>query len=66
MKDSTLKAKVLDRARRTFGSEVRARRWLNRPLRVLAGRSPLEVAKSASGVREVVAVLDRLEDGIVS
>lgn len=45
-------------------SEGSAREWLNRPLQELAGRTPLQMAATEPGAREVERVLGRLEHGI--
>jgi putative toxin-antitoxin system antitoxin component (TIGR02293 family) len=58
--------RLYDRARQTFGSHERTRAWLARPLGVLGGRTPLDFARTEPGAREVEAVLERLEDGVVS
>lgn len=58
--------RLFDRARRTFGTLERTRGWLNRPLRVLGGRTPIDFARTEPGAREVQAVLGRFEDGVFS
>jgi putative toxin-antitoxin system antitoxin component (TIGR02293 family) len=58
--------RLYDLAKRTFGTKERTRRWLNRPLRVLAGRTPLDLARTEPGAREVEAVLGRFEEGVFS
>ncbi|HXN35869.1 MAG TPA: antitoxin Xre/MbcA/ParS toxin-binding domain-containing protein [Opitutaceae bacterium] len=58
--------RLYDRALQALGSNVRARRWLNRPLRVLGGRTPLDFARTEPGAREVEAVLGRFEEGVYS
>ena len=45
-------------------SEGSAREWLNRPLQELAGRTPLQMAATEPGAREVERVLGRLEHEI--
>lgn len=45
-------------------SEEAARRWLMRPLRELDGRTPLQMAATEPGAREVERVLGRLDHGI--
>lgn len=57
MRIISLSASVLD-------SEEHARAWLNRPLRELGGLSPLQVAATEPGAREVERVLGRIEHGI--
>jgi putative toxin-antitoxin system antitoxin component (TIGR02293 family) len=58
--------RLYDRARKALGTNERTRRWLNRPLRVLGGRTPLDFARTEPGAREVEAVLGRFEEGLVS
>ena len=58
--------RLYDRARQTFGTHERTRAWLNRELRVLGGRTPLDFARTEPGAREVEAVLERYEDGLFS
>jgi putative toxin-antitoxin system antitoxin component (TIGR02293 family) len=58
--------RLYDKAKRALGTNERARRWLNRPLRVLGGRTPLDFARTEPGAREVEAVLHRFEEGIFS
>lgn len=45
-------------------SEASAREWLMHPLRELGGRTPLQMAATEPGAREVERVLGRLEHGI--
>jgi putative toxin-antitoxin system antitoxin component (TIGR02293 family) len=47
-------------------SEDNARVWLRRPLKVLAGNTPLDLTRTEPGAREVEHVLGRLEHGIFS
>ena len=58
--------RLYDRALQALGSNDRARRWLNRPLRVLGGHTPLDFARTEPGAREVEAVLGRFEEGVYS
>jgi putative toxin-antitoxin system antitoxin component (TIGR02293 family) len=58
--------RLYDFARRAFGTDERTRAWLNRPLRVLGERTPLDLARTEPGAREVEAVIERFEDGIYS
>jgi putative toxin-antitoxin system antitoxin component (TIGR02293 family) len=58
--------RLYDRAKQIFGTHESTRRWLNRPLRVLGGRTPLSFGRTEPGAREVEAVLERLEDGVFS
>lgn len=45
-------------------SEEHARAWLKRPLHELGGLTPLQVASTEPGAREVERVLGRIEHGI--
>jgi putative toxin-antitoxin system antitoxin component (TIGR02293 family) len=47
-------------------SEDHARVWLRRPLKILAGKTPLELTSTEPGAREVEHVLGRLEHGVFS
>jgi putative toxin-antitoxin system antitoxin component (TIGR02293 family) len=58
--------RLYDRAKQTLGTHERTRAWLNRKLRVLGGRTPLDFARTEPGAREVEAVLERFEDGVFS
>jgi putative toxin-antitoxin system antitoxin component (TIGR02293 family) len=58
--------RLYDRAKQILGTHERTRRWLNRPLRVLGGRTPLDFGRTEPGAREVEAVLERFEDGVFS
>jgi putative toxin-antitoxin system antitoxin component (TIGR02293 family) len=48
----------------TLESEDNAREWLQRPLRELGGQTPLQLAATEPGSREVERVLGRIEHGI--
>jgi putative toxin-antitoxin system antitoxin component (TIGR02293 family) len=58
--------RLYDRAKKAFGTNERTRNWLERPLRVLGGRTPLDFARTEPGAREVEAVLGRFEEGVFS
>ena len=57
--------RVYDRARRLFVTDENTREWLDQQLPALGGRTPLEFAQTEPGAREVEAVIERLEDGVV-
>lgn len=57
--------RVFDRARRLFGTTENTREWFNLPLPALGGRTPLDFAQTEPGAREVEAVVERIEDGVV-
>lgn len=58
--------RLYDRARQVLGTSEGARNWLNRPLRVLGGRTPLDIARTEPGARAAEAVLGRFEEGGIS
>jgi putative toxin-antitoxin system antitoxin component (TIGR02293 family) len=58
--------RLYDRALRVFGGHDRTRAWLQRKLRVLGGRAPLDFAKTEPGAREVENILGRIEHGVFS
>ena len=57
--------RVYDRAKRLFATHDNTRQWLNSELPALGGRTPLDFAQTEPGAREVEAVIERLEDGVV-
>jgi putative toxin-antitoxin system antitoxin component (TIGR02293 family) len=58
--------RIISLAIAALESEANAREWLQRPLRELGGRTPLQMAATEPGAREVERVLGRLEHGIFS
>jgi putative toxin-antitoxin system antitoxin component (TIGR02293 family) len=56
--------RIISLAASVLESEVHAREWLNRPLRELDGRTPLQMTATEPGAREVERVLGRIEHGI--
>jgi hypothetical protein len=56
-------AKLQDEAGKTFGDYEFARQWLLLPNPALKNKSPLEVAETDTGIREVEAVLSRIAHG---
>ena len=60
-------ARVLDRAIALFdGDRKAALEWLGSPLRALGGESPLDVATTDLGARQVENLIGRLEHGVYS
>ena len=60
-------ARVFGRALELFEGDVRmARDWLSTPQLALGGRTPLELAKTDVGSREVDNLVGRLEHGIAT
>lgn len=56
--------RIISLATSALESEEFAREWLKRPLRELDGRTPLQMAATEPGAREVERVLGRIEHGI--
>ena len=57
--------RVFDRAKQLFVTDENTREWFNAKLIVLGGKTPLEYAQTEPGAREVEAVIERIEDGVV-
>lgn len=59
-------SRVFGKALELFeGDSDVARRWLSTPLEALGGERPLALAKTDVGAREVEALIDRLEQGVL-
>ncbi|HUF57644.1 MAG TPA: MbcA/ParS/Xre antitoxin family protein, partial [Thermohalobaculum sp.] len=58
--------RVRDHAQDTFGRRELAEIWLTEPNPELGGRSPIEMARTDLGAREVETVLGRIEHGVFS
>lgn len=58
--------RVTEAARKAFGEEDFARKWLNLPVPSLNGAIPIELAETDAGAREVENVLGRFMHGIIS
>ena len=56
--------RIISLATSVLESEEHAREWLKGPLRELGGHTPLQMAATEPGAREVERVLGRLEHGI--
>jgi putative toxin-antitoxin system antitoxin component (TIGR02293 family) len=60
-------AKAAEAAEAYFGGdEAAARRWLTQPKVALGGVTPLEFARTPEGSDYVIALLERLEHGVIS
>jgi putative toxin-antitoxin system antitoxin component (TIGR02293 family) len=57
-------ARVAMTARRVFGDDVKAHRWLRQPKRSLDNQTPLAFLASENGARLVEDMLHRIEHGI--
>lgn len=56
--------RVVEHARRTFGEAGLADRWLRTPNPALGGETPIRMARTDLGGREVEAALGRLAHGV--
>ncbi|MGH7563679.1 MAG: type II RES/Xre toxin-antitoxin system antitoxin [Gemmatimonadota bacterium] len=60
-------ARLVEQATRFHDGDLdQARFWLKSPKRALGGRTPLEMARTEVGAREVERLLGRLEHGVYS
>ena len=50
----------------TFGNEEKARRWLRKPLRQLAGRTAMRTLETELGAHQVETILGRIGYGIAA
>ena len=57
--------RLYDRAKQLFVTHENTRQWLNTDLPALGWRTPLDFAQTEPGAREVEAVIERIEDGVV-
>ena len=55
---------VIERAIETIGDQEEAMRWLGTPIRALGYVTPISKLSDEAGAREVLAVLDQLEQGV--
>lgn len=56
---------VFEKAVGLFEDETKARAWLGKPALALAGKTPLDFARSEQGAREVLDTIERLEYGVL-
>ncbi len=56
-------ARICTLAVETFGDEESARRWLGKPLRRFANRSPMDMLVTETGTHEVEDLLGRISHG---
>ncbi len=59
-------ASLRARAEDVFGDPEKAWKWLNRPNRALAQKTPLEMIDTDASFQSVLTILGRLEHGIYS
>lgn len=59
-------ARVYAYATEVFGSEEKARQWMQHPLRALNFVAPFDYLDTEEGARQIEAVLTRLEHGVFS
>jgi putative toxin-antitoxin system antitoxin component (TIGR02293 family) len=57
-------ARVFVQAKRTLGSEEKARRWILKPNRVLGNESPIRLLDTDVGKEAVLEELGRIEHGV--
>lgn len=58
--------RIQEAARKTFGDDGFARKWLNAANPVLQNRIPIEMAETDAGAREVEMILTRIAYGVYS
>ena len=58
--------RVVAHAGKVFENESRARSWLERPLRIFGGKTPLAMSATEPGARAVDQALGRIEHGVFS
>lgn len=58
--------RLYDLAKAFFGTHESTRAWLNGSVPALGGRTPLEMARTEPGAREVESLIGRIEHGIYS
>ena len=57
-------ARIADLARRVFGDDAKAHRWLRKQKRELNGQTPLAFLASETGARMVEQMLHRIDHGM--
>jgi putative toxin-antitoxin system antitoxin component (TIGR02293 family) len=63
VKDSILDS-VVARAIRVIGDRQEAMHWLGTPVRALGYATPISLLGDEDGIKEILAMLDRLEQGV--
>jgi putative toxin-antitoxin system antitoxin component (TIGR02293 family) len=59
--------RMLDQATELFENDkIKSNQWLSSPNRGLGGRTPLQMAQTETGLREVENLIFRLEHGVFS
>jgi putative toxin-antitoxin system antitoxin component (TIGR02293 family) len=56
--------RLYDLAKQIFVTHEATRRWMNSPLPALGGRTPLDMARTEPGARQVENVIGAIEHGI--
>lgn len=56
--------RLYDLARTLFATHEATRRWMNSPLPALGGRTPLDLARTEPGARQVENVIGAVEHGM--
>ena len=56
-------AKITDLSDQVFANSKKSKRWLNKPLKALNGKSPIDMLDSEEGARIVEDLLGKLDEG---
>lgn len=60
-------SKLYENAKRLFeGNAKQADEWLNTPLAILGGDTPIQHSSTEAGEREVSVLIEQIENGIFS
>ena len=59
-------ARIYALAVETLGDDDKARRWLRKPLRQLAGRTPMKMLETDPGAHQVETILGRIGHGLAA
>lgn len=67
MRTTTLRAqqiaKITELSDQVFANSKKSERWLNKPLKALNGKSPIDMLDSEEGARIVEDLLGKLDEG---
>lgn len=58
--------RLFERAVEILNSEAEARRWFRQPAWALGGATPISYVRTEPGAREVEALLERIEHGVLA
>ena len=59
-------ARIMHRATEVFGDKEKAKLWINRDLKILNGKKPIDYFNTLSGLNLVNDILGRIEEGVYS